>query len=781
MSIALVLSGGATRGDFEAGAVKFLYEVGIRPDIICSTSVGSVNAIKLAEGEGAPTQGLGGLLNIWQNQINRFEDVYGWEDWLSQINSDIANIFKSVFLSDFTLPSSSGSGSSGSNGSWGDLAALWNDLSDASSTLKEAAAGPALFDALNKLQQADGFINLNPLQGLLQKNVNEQLVVQWANAVPGRALRVAMVSLATGRLRFMTETGEVLEQDLKTVLMVPSQQDPCASLRAALENLVESRNASIAQDIHDGKKPSQDPEILQINLEIEQARQQLENCLKAHPSTGLVPVKISLVTGAMASSLQPSIMPAQNIGGDWYVDAGIRSVLPVKAALDQGATTIWAVEASPRGLPPWTPKPTLLDVAARAIAGILLDNVTVSDELAATGHDVKFIFPNVTVHEPLEVDPGLIQISIDYGYMRAFDVFHGTSEQFQAMADQITITRRDTWHSERYAFSVQPGYPPDTVNSAFALIRAGKRRSGRLAHARTLLVGGGTVGIDTVNLPWEKHGDITPLPGTPWDAFPWEAGHSVPAMTPYAADSPAASVVTWGSNRLDIFVLGTQGQMYHKAWDGGQPSQINWEPMGDLVHPTYVSAPTATTWGNGRLDAFAVGSDRVLYHKPWIGGMQFGWEPLEGVWCSGNPVALSWGNNRLDVFVLGSNTQLFHNALNGSTWAGWESLGGALITMPAVTAWGNNRLDVFALGTDEQMYHKYWDGSKWGPSPTDWESLGGIFTSAPAVTSWGSNRLDIFGVGTDGQLYHKAFNGAWQPSQTGWDALGQQVLTALPN
>lgn len=63
MAIALVLSGGATRGDFEAGAVKFLYEVGIRPDIICSTSVGSVNAIKLAEGEGAPTQGLAGLLN----------------------------------------------------------------------------------------------------------------------------------------------------------------------------------------------------------------------------------------------------------------------------------------------------------------------------------------------------------------------------------------------------------------------------------------------------------------------------------------------------------------------------------------------------------------------------------------------------------------------------------------------------------------------------------------------------------------------------------------------
>ena len=88
-----------------------------------------------------------------------------------------------------------------------------------------------------------------------------------------------------------------------------------------------------------------------------------------------------------------------------------------------------------------------------------------------------------------------------------------------------------------------------------------------------------------------------------------------------------------------------------------------------------------------------------------------------------------------------------------------------------MAAWGANRLDIFALGTDDQMYHKAWNGA-WFPSATGWEALGGKFDSAPAVAAWGANRLDIFALGTDDQMYHKAWNGAWFPSATGWEALG---------
>ena len=42
----------------------------------------------------------------------------------------------------------------------------------------------------------------------------------------------------------------------------------------------------------------------------------------------------------------------------------------------------------------------------------------------------------------------------------------------------------------------------------------------------------------------------------------------------------ATAVASWGSNRLDIFALGTNGEMYHKAWQGRWfPSSTSWEAL----------------------------------------------------------------------------------------------------------------------------------------------------------------------------------------------------------
>ncbi|HMB05013.1 MAG TPA: hypothetical protein VKP69_14890 [Isosphaeraceae bacterium] len=43
----------------------------------------------------------------------------------------------------------------------------------------------------------------------------------------------------------------------------------------------------------------------------------------------------------------------------------------------------------------------------------------------------------------------------------------------------------------------------------------------------------------------------------------------------------APAVAAWGTNRLDIFALGTTNVMYHKAWDGSawRPSLTDWEPL----------------------------------------------------------------------------------------------------------------------------------------------------------------------------------------------------------
>lgn len=63
---ALVLSGGAAHGAFQAGAIQALYEMGWVPDIICGSSVGAINSTALASGN-SPEH----LCNIWRDVTNR--------------------------------------------------------------------------------------------------------------------------------------------------------------------------------------------------------------------------------------------------------------------------------------------------------------------------------------------------------------------------------------------------------------------------------------------------------------------------------------------------------------------------------------------------------------------------------------------------------------------------------------------------------------------------------------------------------------------------------------
>ena len=45
----------------------------------------------------------------------------------------------------------------------------------------------------------------------------------------------------------------------------------------------------------------------------------------------------------------------------------------------------------------------------------------------------------------------------------------------------------------------------------------------------------------------------------------------------------AIAVDAWGVNRLDIFGLGTDNHMYHKAWNNAWfPSLTGWEDLGGV-------------------------------------------------------------------------------------------------------------------------------------------------------------------------------------------------------
>ncbi len=105
------------------------------------------------------------------------------------------------------------------------------------------------------------------------------------------------------------------------------------------------------------------------------------------------------------------------------------------------------------------------------------------------------------------------------------------------------------------------------------------------------------------------------------------------------------------------------------------------------------TAPTVVSWGSDRLDVFVLGTDSALYHKWWDGSAWgpsvTGYEYLGGV-CTDEPRVVSWGTNRLDVFVTGTDKQLYHKWWDGSNWGpsvtGYEPLGGVIsdfrVTIP---------------------------------------------------------------------------------------------------
>jgi len=259
-------------------------------------------------------------------------------------------------------------------------------------------------------------------------------------------------------------------------------------------------------------------------------------------------------------------------------------------------------------------------------------------------------------------------------------------------------------------------------------------------------------------------------------------GPRVSFETNQRLNAPSGPVVSWGSNRLDAFVLGTDSALYHKWWDGANwgPAVQGYEYMGGICS----SPPEVVSWGSNRLDAFVLGTDSALYHK-WWDGANWGpsvtdYEYMGGI-CASPPKIAAWDTNRLDVFVLGTDHAVYHKWWDGANWGpsitDYEYMGGICMTQPEVVAWGPNRLDLFVIGTDHALYHKWWDGANWGPSVTGWENLGGVIEGRPRVVSWGQNRLDIFVIGTDHALYHKWWDGAnWGPSLTDYEYMGGIIL-----
>ena len=155
-------------------------------------------------------------------------------------------------------------------------------------------------------------------------------------------------------------------------------------------------------------------------------------------------------------------------------------------------------------------------------------------------------------------------------------------------------------------------------------------------------------------------------------------------QTPGGALGPGLSAVAWDVGRLDVFATSSAGGVYHAY--SNDPNPFNWDQFGNQPAPSNVSsgALAAISWGPSRLDLYIVGDNGSVYHIAWGGGPWLSWDspystPVPpGAGAARGPInASAWGVDRLDVYVSGTSTHWYHEASGGNAygWLAWDDLG----------------------------------------------------------------------------------------------------------
>lgn len=98
-----------------------------------------------------------------------------------------------------------------------------------------------------------------------------------------------------------------------------------------------------------------------------------------------------------------------------------------------------------------------------------------------------------------------------------------------------------------------------------------------------------------------------------------------PAPTPIPEDDVAAPAsVMLENGRLDNFVVGADGQLWHNWWEGSQGRWSTWQPLGGHLK----SSPAVSGDSLERIDVTAQGVDGFLWHIYWNGKVWSEWEKI---------------------------------------------------------------------------------------------------------------------------------------------------------
>lgn len=355
--VGLAISGGGSLGSFEAGALRFLYDhARIAPVAITGNSAGALNAAKLAHGDGPDGQPIiDEVERLWRSmRIN--PDMWEPEPWLERI---IASAQWASAIRDHVQSASNGTN------------AMRIAMRVVGSLVRRPEETDGTFDAIKAAFDAQSLLSLAPVIDLIARELDPERV-----RTSGIALRVGAVSLESGELRYITETGALHDRHDQPVDLPP----------------------------------------------------------------------VPLADGILASASIPVAFAPVRLGDEHYVDGGAREILPLELLVAHfGVERAIAVSASSPNIDRSASfaERGILDILRR-VSGEIATNETLRKELSPPGGwgpEVRLVVPEIDVHDAMTIDPALIAISFDYGWLRTADLLLGLDAAASSLSTELTRTR----------------------------------------------------------------------------------------------------------------------------------------------------------------------------------------------------------------------------------------------------------------------------------------------------------------------------------------------------
>jgi NTE family protein len=391
-TVGLVLSGGGSGAGFQLGALRYLYDhVGITPSVITGTSAGSILAALLAQADDHEGQRsiLADIERVGQD-LRQSSDLLTPLDWFSELQRLAPALQRVAGMRPphqeprtLVLPTLGRARKAAGSVEPATVRLPRWDPSPALDMLgfiwSLTRSGSRLEALLRAARHQRSMFRPGPIFDAL---LAPELLDPQRLASSRTQLRIAVVSLESGDLRFVTGTGA----------------------------LVDRHNQPLAP-----------------------------------------PVSVPVPDAIVASCAIPAVFPPVVLGDEHYVDGGMRENAPVEMAVTHlGVDRCYTIISLPKGL---SPEPSfadkdMLSIVLRSTAGIMADEVQLNDVARARAAGAVVIAPEVNLLGMLTVDPGLLAIATDYGYLRAAEACEDATAEEQSLTRETVEARRACWALE---------------------------------------------------------------------------------------------------------------------------------------------------------------------------------------------------------------------------------------------------------------------------------------------------------------------------------------------